>query len=128
MSNYPVDLKYAKSHEWIKKEGDLFVIGISDFAQNQLGDIVYVDFPEVGDSIEEGEALGELESSKAVSEISMPFSGVVTEINEELEDSPELINSDPYGSWVVKIKANNQDDYNSLLNSVDAEKMAEDES
>ena len=127
MSNFPEELKFAKSHEWIKKEGEVFSLGISDFAQNQLGDIVYVEFPEVGDKIDKDEAVGELESSKAVSELNMPFDGEIIEINPLLEDSPELINSDPYGAWIVKIKANNQDDYNSLLTATEAKGLTEGE-
>ncbi|QEN03509.1 glycine cleavage system protein GcvH [Thiospirochaeta perfilievii] len=125
MSSYPDELKYAISHEWIKKEGDIFIVGISDFAQNQLGDIVYVDFPEVGDKIEKDGALGELESSKAVSEINMPFDGEVIEINPLLEDNPELINSDPYNSWIVKIEAENPNDFDDLLSASKAKELAE---
>lgn len=123
MSNFPEDIKYTKSHEWVKKDGDFFLVGITDYAQDQLGDIVYVDFPEIGDEIEAGEALGEIESSKAVSEFNMPITGEVVEVNEILEDSPENLNSDPYGSWIVKIKAENSDDYSNLLNSEDAKKI-----
>lgn len=122
MSNFPGDLRYTKSHEWVKKEGDLYLVGITDYAQDQLGDIVYVDFPEIGDEIEAGDALSEIESSKAVSEINMPISGEVIELNENLEDAPERLNSDPYGSWIVKIKVNNSDDYLSLLDSEQAKK------
>lgn len=127
MSNIPVELRYAESFEWIKKDGDVFLVGISDYAQNQLGDIVYVDFPDIGDEIKRGETLGEVESSKAVSEINMPFNGVVLEINEELDDSPELINSDPYESWIVKIKAVDTADYEKLMNSDEFRKMTEGE-
>lgn len=127
MSNFPEELKFAKSHEWIKKDGDIFIVGISDFAQNQLGDIVYVEFPEVGDKIDKNEAVGELESSKAVSELNMPFDGEIIEINLALEDSPELINSDPYGAWIIKIRANSQEDYNSLLTAKEAKSICEGE-
>ncbi len=127
MSNYPEELKYTMSHEWVKKEGEFYLIGISDYAQNQLGDIVYVDFPDVEDVIAAGDALGELESSKAVSEFNMPLSGEVIEINEKLEDSPESINSDPYGSWIVKIKADNPEDFDLLLDSKKAEGLFESE-
>lgn len=122
MINFPGDIKYTTSHEWVKKEGDLYLVGITDYAQDQLGDIVYVDFPEVGAEIEAGEVFGEIESSKAVSEINMPISGEVLEINESLEDAPESLNSDPYSSWIVKIKANNSDDYSGLLDSEQARK------
>ncbi|MGL1891697.1 MAG: glycine cleavage system protein GcvH [Spirochaetaceae bacterium] len=107
-------MKFAKTHEWVKKDGDIFLVGISDFAQKQLGDIVFVDFPEVGDNIDQDDSLGELESSKAVSELNMPFTGEVIELNEELEDSPELINSDPHKTWIVKIRAENPEDFNTL--------------
>lgn len=125
MSNFPEDLKYAKTHEWVKKDGGIFLVGISDFAQSELGDIVYVDFPSVGDTISEGDALGELESSKAVSEINMPFDGEILEVNQELEDSPELINKDPYAAWIVKVKANIPEDYESLLTSSKAKELIE---
>ena len=125
MSIFPEELKFAKSHEWIKKEGDVFSLGISDFAQNQLGDIVYIDFPEIGDTIRQNEAVGELESSKAVSELNMPFDGEVIGTNPVLEDNPELLNSDPYGSWIIKIKADNPGDYNELLSAKDAKKITE---
>ncbi len=108
------EIRFAKSHEWVKKDGEQFLLGISEYAQDQLGDIVFVDFPEVGDHLDAQETLGELESSKAVSEINIPFSGEITEINQELEDSPESINTDPYGSWIVKFKADNPEDFNNL--------------
>lgn len=125
MSNFPEDLKYAKSHEWVKKEGEFYSVGISDFAQEQLGDIVYVDLPEVGDSVDKGDTLGELESSKAVSDINMPLTGEIIEINNILKDVPELINSDPYAAWIVKIRASNSDDYKELLNSREAKEAVE---
>lgn len=125
MSKFPEDLKYAKTHEWIKKEGDFFLLGISDYAQSQLGDIVYVDFPELDEEIEKGEACGELESSKAVSEINMPFTGKVIEVNEGLEDEPELINSDPYSSWILKIEANNPADFETLMSAEEAKSEVE---
>ncbi len=124
MSIFPENLKYTKSNEWVKKEGELFLVGISDFAQEQLGDIVFVDFPELGDCKEQGETLGELESSKAVSEFFMPFGGEVVEVNEELADSPELLNSAPYESWLVKIRTDN-DLYDTLMTCEEAEKAAE---
>ncbi|HKJ65003.1 MAG TPA: glycine cleavage system protein GcvH, partial [Desulfopila sp.] len=96
----PDDLGYTKEHEWAKIEGDLVVIGISDYAQDQLGDIVFVEMPEEGDSFSAGEEFGTLESVKAVSELYIPLSGEVVAVNEELEDSPELLNRDPYGNWI----------------------------
>lgn len=125
MLKYPEDLKYTESFEWVKEDGNLFLVGISDFAQDQLGDIVYVDLPEVGSTIESGEILGELESSKAVSEINMPFKAEVIEVNGDLEDSPELINNDPYGTWIVKIKASNRNDFDRLLDNISFRKLAE---
>ncbi len=125
MSKFPEDLMYAETHEWIKKDGDLFLVGISDYAQEQLGDIVYVDFPEIGKVINIGEQCGELESSKAVSEINMPFKGTIVEVNTELEETPELINESPYDAWIIKIRAENSSDYNNLLNSREAQKVIE---
>ncbi len=101
--NYPTDLKYTKSHEWINMDGKTAVIGISDFAQDALGDLVFVNLPQVGDSVSAGEAFGDVESVKAVSDLICPVSGVVCAINEELLDSPEMLNSDPYGAWIIKV-------------------------
>ncbi|MBR6039137.1 MAG: glycine cleavage system protein GcvH [Clostridia bacterium] len=97
------ELQYSKDHEWVKKEDDLFVIGISDFAQDALGDLVFVNLPEVGDAVTAGEAFGDVESVKAVSDLLSPVSGTVAEINEELLDAPELLNNDPYGAWIIKV-------------------------
>ena len=102
--NYPVDLKYSKSHEWIRYEDGVAVIGISDFAQDALGYVVFVNLPAVGDEVTAGEAFGDVESVKAVSDLISPVSGVVLEINEELEDSPENLNEDPYGAWIIKVE------------------------
>ena len=102
--NIPADLKYAKSHEWIKYEGDVAVIGISDFAQSALGDVVYVTLPAVGDEVTAGENFGEVESVKAVSGLVSPVSGVICEVNETLEDAPESLNEDPYGAWIIKVE------------------------
>ena len=102
--NYPTDLKYSKSHEWIRYEDGVAVIGISDFAQDALGDLVFVNLPAVGDDVTAGETFGDVESVKAVSDLICPVSGVVCEINEALEDSPELLNEDPYGAWIIKVE------------------------
>ena len=102
--NYPVDLKYSKSHEWIKYEDGVAVIGISDFAQDALGDVVFVNLPAVGDEVTAGESFGDVESVKAVSDLISPVSGVVLEVNEDLEDSPESLNEDPYGAWIIKVE------------------------
>ena len=102
--NYPVELKYTKDHEWMKMEGDIAVIGISDFAQDALGDVVFINLPEVGDTVTAGESFGDVESVKAVSDVNSPVTGVIVEVNEELADSPENLNSDPYGSWIIKVE------------------------
>ena len=102
--NYPVELKYTKDHEWIKMEGDIAVIGISDFAQDALGDVVFINLPEVGDTVTAGESFGDVESVKAVSDVNSPVTGVIVEVNEDLADSPENLNSDPYGSWIIKVE------------------------
>ena len=102
--NFPAELKYTKDHEWLKMEGDIAVIGISDFAQDALGDVVFINLPEVGYEVTAGESFGDVESVKAVSDVNSPVTGVVLEINEELSDSPENLNSDPYGSWIIKVE------------------------
>ena len=102
--NYPADLKYSKTHEWIKNEDGVAVIGISDFAQDALGDVVFVNLPAVGDEVTAGESFGDVESVKAVSDLICPVSGMVCAVNEELEDSPELLNEDPYGAWIIKVE------------------------
>ena len=102
--NYPAELKYTKSHEWIRYEDGVAVIGISDFAQDALGDVVFVNLPAVGDEVTAGETFGDVESVKAVSDLISPVSGVVCEVNEELDDSPENLNEDPYGAWIIKVE------------------------
>lgn len=102
--NFPAELKYTKDHEWIKMEGDIAVIGISDFAQDALGDVVFINLPEVGDTVTAGESFGDVESVKAVSDVNSPVTGVIVAVNEELSDSPENLNSDPYGSWIIKVE------------------------
>ena len=103
----PENLKYAESHEWVKIEGDSALIGLTDFAQNALGDIVFVNLPEEGDEVEAGEAFADVESVKAVSDVFSPISGTVTEVNEDLLDNPAALNQDPYGAWLVKIEGVN---------------------
>ena len=98
------DLKYSKSHEWVRMDGDVAVIGISDFAQDALGDLVFVNLPQVGDDVTAGEAFGDVESVKAVSDLMSPVTGVVCEINEELLDAPENLNNDPFGAWIIKVE------------------------
>ena len=102
--NYPVELQYTKSHEWVKTEGDVTVVGISDFAQDALGDVVFVNLPGVGDEVTAEEAFGDVESVKAVSDIISPVSGTICAVNEALADAPETLNSDPYGAWIIKVE------------------------
>ena len=102
--NFPAELKYSKSHEGLKEEDGVSVIGISDFAQDALGDVVFVNLPEVGDDAAAGEAFGDVESVKAVSDLISPVSGTVCEVNEDLLDQPELLNEDPYGTWIIKVE------------------------
>ena len=114
--NFPAELKYSKDHEWVKFEGDTAIIGISDFAQDALGDVVFVNLPGEGDEVNAGEAFGDVESVKAVSDLICPVSGTVCAINEELVDSPELLNSDCYGAWIIKVE--NVTDEEELLDNV----------
>lgn len=102
--NFPQDVKYAKTHEWLKKEGDFVLIGLTDYAQDQLGDIVFVNLPEVGDPVSRGDTFADIESVKAVSDVYSPVTGEVEEVNEEILDAPEKVNNDPYGSWFIKVK------------------------
>ena len=99
-----LDYQFSRSHEWLKEEDGLMVVGISNFAQNALGDVVFVNLPGVGDEVTAGEAFGDVESVKAVSDLVSPVTGIVAAVNEELLDSPELLNSDPYGSWIIKVE------------------------
>ena len=102
--NFPAELKYSKDHEWVKFEGDVAIIGISDFAQDALGDVVFVNLPGEGDEATAGEAFGDVESVKAVSDLVSPVSGTIVAVNEELADAPEMLNSDPYGAWIIKVE------------------------
>ena len=102
--NFPAELKYTKDHEWMVMEGNTAVIGISDFAQDALGDVVFINLPEVGDTVTAGESFGDVESVKAVSDVNSPVTGVIVAVNEDLADSPENLNSDPYGSWIIKVE------------------------
>lgn len=116
--NIPEELKYTKDHEWIKIEGQKATIGITDFAQGELGDIVYIDIPSVGQEINEHEVFGTVEAVKTVSDLYMPVGGKVLEVNKELDGSPEKVNSDPYGSgWMIKMEIKNVGDINKLLTS-----------
>ncbi|MEA5142790.1 MAG: glycine cleavage system protein GcvH [Oscillibacter sp.] len=116
---YPDDRMYSKSHEWVKTEGETAVIGISDYAQDALGDVVFVNLPGEGDEVAMGEAFGDVESVKAVSDLISPVSGTVSAVNEELLDAPENLNKDPYGSWILKVE--NPTDTEELLSAADYE-------
>jgi glycine cleavage system H protein len=114
----PSDLKYQKSDEWVRIEGDFATLGISDYAQDQLNDIVFVELPSVGDSFAKGDSFGTVESVKAASDLYAPVGGTVTEVNTALEDSPELINADPYGKgWIIKLKLNGAADTSDLMDA-----------
>jgi len=116
MTTYPEEFRYTKEHEWVKPEGGAGTIGITDHAQNELGDIVYVDLPKVGTRLEKGKSLGSVESVKAVSDIFSPVSGEVTEINELLSTAPEKLNADPHGAaWLVKVRMSAPDELQQLL-------------
>lgn len=120
MSNYPEEFRYTKEHEWVKAEGDVGVIGITDHAQQELGDIVYVDLPKVGATLEQGKSLGSVESVKAVSDIYAPVSGEVIAINESLTTAPEKLNNDPHGAaWLVRVRLSSPDQIKQLLTSAD---------
>jgi glycine cleavage system H protein len=114
---YPADRKYTKDHEWIRISGDTAEIGITDFAQQQLGDVVFVDLPEPGKTITAGDSFGSIESVKAVSELYAPMTGEVVEVNGQLKDRPEVINKDPHATWMIKVRLANAGDTGSLLDS-----------
>ncbi len=118
--NLPENLKYTKDHEWVRIEADEAFIGVSDFAQGELGDIVFVEVETEGEDLDKEEVFGTIEAVKTVSDLLMPVSGEVLEFNEKLEDTPELINSDPYGEgWIIKVKMSNLDEVNDLLSAAD---------
>lgn len=104
MANVPAELKYTKSHEWVKEEDGLYVVGLTDFAQEALGDIVFINMPEEGDDVASGESFADVESVKAVSDVFSPVSGTVAEVNEGFIDEPALINQEPYEQWLIKVK------------------------
>ncbi|EGJ70714.1 Glycine cleavage system H protein [Bacteroides coprosuis DSM 18011] len=115
---FPKELKYTSEHEWVRKEGDIVYIGITDYAQDQLGDIVFVDIPTVGETLDANEVFGTIEVVKTVSDLFLPISGEILEQNEEIEDNPELVNEDPYGEgWLIKVKPTNVADFDSLLDA-----------
>lgn len=113
----PDDIRYTDEHEWARLSGDIARIGVSDYAQDQLGDIVFVELPAVGDTIAKGEVFGTLESVKAVSELYLPLSGEVVAVNTALTDAPELINQDPYAAWIVEVRSTNAGEYDQLLSA-----------
>ena len=121
--NYPNELKYSRDHEWVRMEGDVAVIGISDFAQDALGDVVFVNLPQEGDAATAGEAFGDVESVKAVSDLVSPVSGTICAVNEELLDAPERLNEDPYGAWLIKVEGITGTE--ELLDAADYQAMAE---
>ena len=122
--NIPEELKYTKDHEWVRVEGENVVIGVTDFAQKELGDIVYVDLDTEGDSLEEEEVFGSVEAVKTVSDLFMPVSGEVIAFNEDLEDAPELVNSDPYGAgWMIKVLVSDKSQLDGLLSATDYKEL-----
>ena len=117
MSKILEGLKYSESHEWVKVEGNIAVIGVSDFAQKEMGDITYVDMPEVDDEVTAGEEFGALESVKASSELFSPVSGTVVEVNSELEDTPDKVNEDAFGAWIIKVKMSDPSELDALMDA-----------
>ena len=118
-------LKYTDKHEWVRMDGEFAYIGITDYAQDQLGEVLFVEMPEVGDELTQGEEYGVVESSKVASDLVAPISGEVVEINDKLDDEPEYINEEPYDAWIVKIKVADEDELESLLNSDRYESITE---
>ena len=116
--NIPNDIKYTKEHEWVSLDGETVTIGITDYAQSQLGDIVFVEFPDINSEINQNETFGVIEAVKTVADLFAPVSGEIIEVNSSLEDSPNFINSDPYGSgWIIKVKIKDSNEYNGLMSS-----------
>jgi glycine cleavage system H protein len=129
MANVPEDLHYSKDHEWVRVEGDQAIIGITDYAQNSLGDVVYVELPKAGDKFSGNEPFGSVESVKAVSEVFTPIAGAVVSINESLADEPEKVNSDPYGDgWMIRLRMDNPGEVDSLLSAAEYEDFTKAES
>jgi len=124
---FPADYKYTKEHEWLKADGKTATIGITSYAQDSLGDIVFVDLPKIGAELSAGKTFGSVESVKAVSDLYAPASGTVTEVNGELANAPEKINKDAHGSWMIKITLKNPSELNSLLSATDYEKFVAEE-
>ena len=129
MANVPEDLHYSKDHEWVRVEGDQAIIGITDYAQNSLGDVVYVELPKAGEKFAGNEPFGSVESVKAASEVFTPIAGTITTINKSLADEPEKVNSDPYGSgWMIRLKMDNPAEVDSLLTAAEYEDFTKAES
>ena len=124
---YPANYKYTKEHEWISVEGTAGTVGITDYAQNSLGDIVFVDLPKVGDAVEAGKIFGSVESVKAVSDLYSPVSGTVTAVNEELKDKPEKVNEDANATWMLKLTLKDASELDTLLSAADYEKFVSEE-
>ena len=124
---YPANYRYTKEHEWIQVDGKIGTVGITDYAQNSLGDIVFVDLPKVGDTIEAGKSFGSVESVKAVSDLFAPVSGKVTAVNDELKDAPEKINSDANTTWMLKVELSDPKQVDGLLTAADYEKFTSEE-
>lgn len=120
-------LYYSESHEWVKVEGNVAIVGITDFAQHEMGDLSYVDMPEVDDELEKGEEFGAVESVKAASDLYSPVSGTVIEINEELEDAPELLNQDAFANWIMKVEMSDPSELDSLMDAAAYEAMCANE-
>lgn len=126
--NVPAELKYTKEHEWIKIDGNIATVGITDWAQGELGDIVFVELPSVGDDVAQMDTFGTIEAVKAVSDLYSPITGTVTEINSDLDDDPMIINRDPYGDgWMIRLEIGNQDEIDNLLDSAGYTKLVEEQ-
>ena len=125
MSKVLESLRYSETHEWVKVEGDIAIVGVTDFAQSEMGDITYVDMPDVADEVVKDEEFGALESVKASSDLISPVSGVVVENNEALEDAPELVNQDPYENWIIKVKMSDPEELNDLISAEEYTKLTE---
>lgn len=124
MANIPANLHYTKEHEWICLEGEYALVGITDYAQSELGEIVFVDVPTIGETVAQGDVFGSVEAVKTVSDLNMPLTGEVLELNEKLNDQPELVNNDPYGEgWMIKVKVNNLGELENLLTPEDYQQL-----
>jgi len=122
--NFPADLKYTKDHEWVKVSGNTAVVGITDFAQKELGDIVYVDITTIGETVEKEQVFGTIEAVKTVSDLFMPITGKVLEANKDIDSAPESVNSDPYGKgWIIKVELSNPSEVDGLLSADDYKKL-----